>query len=140
MAAVTPVSPSMDVMTGKNAAQISGLFAGEDLLIAAPCYIASDGTVMLSDATALNVKAAIAGWTARAAKSGEPVTLFGEGTRFKYAAGLTPGATLYLSTTKGTLEDAATTGDFTGSAVCVSATDIVVVTKYAVDLLWDAVD
>lgn len=131
MALVTVATDvSMDVVTAQKAPQISGLLAGEDLAAAAPCYIkAADGKVYQSDATAATAPGTVAGFTPRAVKSGQPVTLFGLGTRFRYAAaaGLTPNAILYVAATAGRLDTAATTGDAVGVALCVSDTDIVVI-------------
>ena len=129
MALVTVASDaSMDTGTAQFAPQLSGdLYAGEALLVAAPCHIESDGKVYMSNATAANADAVTLGFTPRATASGEPVTLFGIGTRFRYASGMTPGDTLYLGATDGRLDDAATTGDAEGIAIAVSATDIVIV-------------
>lgn len=130
MALVTRSSDaSMDVSTGQFAPQITGLYAGEALDAAAPCYIKSDGKVWMSNGTAANAAAAVDGFTPRAVKSGEPCTIFGEGARFHYGSGLTPGATLYLGATAGRLDAAATTGDSTGIVKVVSATDIVVLRR-----------
>ncbi len=130
MALVTRASTaSIDTVTAQKAQQISGLTAAEDLDIAAPCHITASGVVM-SNATSANADATVHGFTPRAVKSGQPVTLFGPGTRFRYAAsGLTPGATLYLGATDGRLDDGATTGDAAGVAVAVSATDVLVVSN-----------
>ena len=106
--------------------RMSDLVAGEDLNIAAPCYIASaDGLVYMSNATAANEAAGVDGFTPRNVKAGEPVTLFGEGTRFKYSDGnLTPGQRLYIDTVAGGLNDAATPGDAVGVAKAINTTDI----------------
>lgn len=122
---------SMDAIQGQKANNLSGLYAGEALDIVAPCHIQSDGLVYMSNATADNADAYVDGWTARAVASGEPVTLFGPGARFRYtaAAGLTPGATLFLGATDGRLDDGATTGDVDGVAFACSDTDIIV-TRY----------
>src|SRR5690606_14244176 len=125
MALVTRSSDaSMDASTGSVAPQITGLTAGEDLDVAAPCYIHTDGKAYMCDATAADAKAVLAGFTPRAVKSGQPVTLFALGARFRYGTGLTPGAKLYLAATAGRLDDAATVGDAAGVAQVVTATDI----------------
>jgi hypothetical protein len=127
MALITKVTPSVDLKTAQNAPQITGLYAGEALAICAPCYIASaDGLVYQTDATAANEAAEVAGFTARAVAIGEPVTLFGLGTRMRYGAGLTPGDILYAGATAGRLDGATTVGDAMGVAMVVTATDIVV--------------
>lgn len=127
MALITRASDaSMDVSTGQLAPQITGLLAGQDLDVAAPCHIESDGKVYMANATAANADAQVDGFTPRAVKSGQPVTLFGPGTRFSYGSSLTPGAILYLGATDGRLDGAATTGDATGVARVITTTDIVV--------------
>lgn len=115
----------MDASTGMFAPQITDLIAGEDIDAAAPCYIAAaDGKVYMFDATAANEKARLAGFCPRAAKAGQPVTLFGAGARFSYGSGLTPGSILYGAATKGRLDTAATVGDAVGIAQVITATDI----------------
>lgn len=123
--------PSMDanqnIQTGAGE-----LYAGEDLSAAAPCYIkASDGKVYMSDGAASNEAAKFHGMTPKAYLAGEPVTLYGFSTRFKYSSGMTPGATLYLAaadvyTDAGNLQTTASTGDSKGTAFAISATDIVI--------------
>ena len=126
MALVTrATSASMDAATGMYAPQITGLVAGEDLDVAAPCYIkTSDGKVYMSNGTAATEPAEIVGFTPRAVKSTQPVTLFGKGTRFSYGTGLTIGDKLYIGATAGRLDTAATTGDALGVAQIITATDI----------------
>jgi len=129
MALVTRAATAqMDVSTGQFAPQITGLVAGEDLDAAAPCYIkSSDGKVYMSNGTAATEPAEVVGFTPRAAKSGQPVTLFGKGTRFSYGSGLTPGDVYYIGATKGRLDTAATTGDAVGVAQAITASDIRVI-------------
>ena len=118
----------LDASTGMYAPQITGLKAGEALDIAAPCYIkSSDGLVYMTNATAANEAAEVAGFTPRAVASGEPVTLFGVGARFRYGSSLTPGDILYAGATAGRLDTGATTGDSAGVAMVVTSEDIVVI-------------
>lgn len=118
---------SIDPTAAQFAPQIAGLVAGEDLDQAAPCYIkSSDGKVYMSNGTAAAEAAKVHGFCPRAAKTGQPVTLFGSGSRFRYGTGLTIGAIYYVGATKGRLDDAATTGDAVGVAYAVTATDIIV--------------
>lgn len=126
MTLVTRASTAqMDVSTGQFAPQITGLVAGEDLDVAAPCYIkSSDGKVYMSNGTAANEAAEVAGFTPRTVKSGQPVTLFGKGVRFGYGSGLTPGDVLYVGATAGRLDTAPTVGDVEGVAQVITATDI----------------
>jgi hypothetical protein len=127
---IKSASPSMDANQAHQVAA-GNLYAGEDLDAVAPCYIkGSDGKVYMSQGDASNEAAKFHGFTARQTELGEPVTLFGAGTRFKYASGLTPGATLYIATSSydgaGRLDTTTTTGDTKGTVFCVSATDVVV--------------
>jgi hypothetical protein len=109
-------------------AQIPDLLAGENLDVGAPCYIkSSDGKVYMSNGTAANEAAETIGFSARAAKSGEPVTIVGKGSRFRYGSGLTPGDKYFIGATAGRLDTAATTGDAVGVAQAITATDIRVI-------------
>lgn len=129
MALVTrSANASMDASTGMFAPQITGLLAGEALDVAAPCYIkSSDGLVYMSNGTAATEPAEVVGFTPRAVKVGQPVTLFGKGARFNYGTGLTPGDKYYIGATAGRLDTAATTGDALGVAQAITATDIRVI-------------
>jgi hypothetical protein len=117
-----------DANTLRFAPQVSGdLIAGEALDAVAPCYIKiSDGKVYMSNGTAATEPAKVHGFTARSYGIGQPVTLFGPGARLRLAdSGLAIGA-LYVGATAGRLDTAATTGDATGVAFAINATDIVV--------------
>lgn len=129
MALITrSTNASIDTNTAMYAPQISGLIAGEDLDMASPCYIkSSDGKVYMSNGTAANEAAEVIGFTPRSVKSGEPVTVFGKGARFRYGTGLTPGDKYYIGATAGRLDSAATTGDSTGVAQAITSTDIRVI-------------
>lgn len=119
---------SIDATTAMYAPQITGLLAGEAIDIAAPCYIKSaDGLVYMSNGTAADEEAETIGFSSRAAIAGQPVTLFGHGTRFHYGSALTPGDRYYIAATKGRLDGAGTTGDAVGVATVINATDIRVV-------------
>jgi hypothetical protein len=111
--------------------QISGdLYAGEALTVA-PCYIkASDGKVYQSNGTALNEAATFFGFTPAPARSGQPVTLYGIGARFRYGTGLTIGAKLFVSATAGASRHAATTGGTVAIARVITATDIQVIVTF----------
>ena len=126
MALVTRGSDAgIDMSSALYAPQIPDLYAGEDLDIAAPCYIkTSDGMVYMSDGTAANEAAEVVGFTARAVKAGQPATLFGKGTRFRYGSSLNPGDKFYIAATAGRLDTAATTGDAVGVAQAITANDI----------------
>jgi hypothetical protein len=120
---------TVDTISAAHAAQIPaslGLVAGEALDAAAPCYIkAADNKVYMSNGTSANEAAEVDGFTGKSYTSGEPVTLFGEGVIFEYAAsGLTPGAVYYVGATAGRLDDGTTTGDSVGVARSINATHI----------------
>lgn len=117
---------SVDTSNAMFAEQLSGdLFCGEDIDPCAPCYVkASDGLVYMTNGTAANEAAKTDGWSGAAYKAGEAITLLGRGVRMRYGTGLTPGANLYASATKGRLDDAPTTGGTVIIARAVNSTDI----------------
>jgi hypothetical protein len=119
---------TVETRSAQHANQIPaslGKVSGEALLTAAPCYIKeSDGLVYMCNGTAANEAAELDGWTGKSYAVGEPVTLWGRGVIFEYGTGLTPGADLYIGTTAGRLDTAATAGDGVGVARCISATHI----------------
>ncbi len=126
MTLITPAAVKVDTVTLiANPGPSGNLRAGEALLAGAPCTIAADGDVEMSNGTAANAAAAVHGFSVQAYNLGEEVTLAGPGTRFRYAAGMTPGDQLFLGATDGRLDDTATTGDTAGIAYALSATDIV---------------
>lgn len=137
MALVTKAPhPSVDLSTGQFAAQVADLVAGEDLDAVAPCYIKSaDGKLYMSSGnqagaspTAAEQEAAeIVGFTARAVKAGEPATLFGKGTRFHYASGMTPGDVLYIAATPGRLDTAPSALGTVAVAQALTASDVRVI-------------
>jgi hypothetical protein len=116
-------TPSLASVTPPQSQQIVGLYAGEAITAGAPCYIASTGKIMLSNGTAANAAAKVDGWAAAAAAINEPVTLYFD-VNFRYGSGMTPGARLYVNTTAGTLNDAATTGGTAPVGFVVDATRI----------------
>lgn len=127
MALITVSSNArVDASSAQFAPQISGDFlAGEDLNAVAPCYIkAADGKVYMSNGTSANEAAHCDGFTPAAYKAGAAVTLYGPGTKFEYATGMTPGTDLFVGTTAGRLDTAATTGGTTAVARAITATVI----------------
>lgn len=127
MAVITRASVSLDTSTGQFASQIPDLVAGEALVIGDAVYVKSDGKLWKSNGTAATAPAGFVGIVARAAAAGDAVTAFGVGTRFRYAAGMTPGAPLFVSGTAGALADAATTGGPNPVARAITATDILII-------------
>lgn len=132
MALITRASTAhIDATTAMKAPQLSGDFiAGEALDAVAPCYIKEvvGGKMMvyMSNGTAANAAAKVDGFTPVAYALGEPVTLYGPGTRFGYGSGLTVPTALYLGATAGRLDNAATTGGTVAIAKVITPTDIVV--------------
>ncbi len=116
---------SIDASSASFAPQIADLLAGEDIDMAAPCHIATaDGLVYMSDGTAVNEAAEFVGFSASPASTGQPVTLFGMGTRFRYGSGLAIGAIFFIAATAGRLDTAASVGDTVGTVQVISDTDI----------------
>jgi hypothetical protein len=115
---------SFDAASAMYAPQRSGLEAGEALDAFACCYIKqSDGKVYMSNATSANEAAGFDGMTVKSYASGDTnITLFGLGTKIRYATGLTPGAIFYIGATAGRFDTAATAGDAVGIARVISAT------------------
>lgn len=118
---------SIDSIQGQKAPYISALTAGEDLDALAPCYVAADGTVRMSNGTGDDAAAKCHGFTPKAYRSGQAVSLYGPGTRAEYGSDLTPGQALYVGATAGRLDSAATTGGLAPVAVAVNAREIVVI-------------
>jgi hypothetical protein len=107
---------------------LDALVAGEALNPAAPCYIkSSDGKIYMSNGSQANEAAEVLGFTPKSYRSGDPVTLFREGSVFYYNDGsLTGGDKFFIATTAGRLNDASTTGDTTGVAVALDPYHIMV--------------
>lgn len=103
-------TPSLASVLPPANQKISGLLAGEALAAGDACHIKADGLVWRSTGAAANAAARVDGYAAQATATGEAVTLFFD-VNFRYGAGLTPGARVYLSgTVAGGLDDAASTG------------------------------
>jgi hypothetical protein len=104
---------------------IVGLNAGEAIAAGDACYIKSDGKIWLATGAALTAPARVRGFAMGGAAVNEPVTLVHSANIGAYAAGMTPGADLYLSgTVPGGLADAASTGGLSPIAFAISATKI----------------
>jgi hypothetical protein len=132
MATLTKLaSASMDASTGMFSLQVTDLLAGEDIAAVDACYIKSDGKVWRSLASSDTAAAAFVGFAPRAAKSGQPVTLYGIGARFRYGSSLTPGAKYYLGVTAGALDTAVTAGGRTAIAIAIDDTDILCIAAYS---------
>lgn len=130
MTAVVASNPSMDGVTAQKAGVISDLKAGGTIAPLVACVIEADGDVVPSNATAATLPGAIHGVIPRGAVVGEPVALYGVGTRFQWddTGGLTPGAQYFvLANAAGGIDDTATVGDTLGAFIAVSTTDLVLI-------------
>lgn len=116
-------TPSLTSVLPPQSSQIAGLKAGAALAAGDPCYIDSAGLVQLSTGAAATAPAKVRGFAAEACASGEAVTLFFD-VVFRYGAGLTPGADVFLGATAGLLADAASTGGTAPIGFVVDATRI----------------
>lgn len=116
-------TPSLSSVLPGQDKTISGLLAGEAIAAGDACYIASTGLVMKSNGTSANAAAKVDGFAAKAAAINEAVTLVFD-VNFRYGAGMTPGARIYLATTAGLIDSAATTGGTAPIGFCVDATRI----------------
>lgn len=129
MADITRASVGLDTISAINGGlRISEVFAGEALTAGDAVYIKSDGLVWKAVSTATEAlnQAAFVGLVARDYAVGQPVTIFGQGNVFQYAAGMTPGTLLYASAVAGNLGDAKVATADTAKARIISATAIVV--------------
>lgn len=117
-------TPSLSTALPGPENTIGGLLAGEAIAAGDACYIKNDGKVWRATGAAANAAARVRGFAAREASSGEAVTLLRDVT-FRYGAGLTPGADVFLSgTVDGGLADAASTGGTDAIGFVVDATRI----------------
>ncbi|HXG85096.1 MAG TPA: hypothetical protein VNI84_13835 [Pyrinomonadaceae bacterium] len=128
-------TPSLCSLLPNGADVLAGLAAGEDLGALDACHIAATGLVMKSNGAgagatptaaqtaAANAAAKVHGYAPKAVKSGQAVTLH-KNIRAEYGANLTPGTSIYLSATAGTLSDVATTGGTAPIGFVVSATRV----------------
>lgn len=113
---------SFDASTTLYAFQVSGKLAGEDVLMGQPVYIKqSDDRVYKLAAGQVFV-----GIAARNAKAGQPVTVYGPGTRF-HASDTALTANVYYAGAGGVISDAATTDDAQGAFIRVSPNDLMVI-------------
>jgi hypothetical protein len=125
---VKSAKANLDATTGMIAPQVSGLIAGELLEAVSACRIHTDGKVYMSDASAADAEANFRGFVARKTRVGEPVTLYGLGTVFKYADGtLTPGASVFMGAADNQLDTVAQAGRAGAIAQAISTSNIVVV-------------
>jgi hypothetical protein len=113
---ICSVNPAPADLMGYN------FIAGAAIAAADSVYVASDGKVYPASGAAANAAARVRGQAAQSADIGGPVTI-ARGLCFYYAAGLTPGADLFLSgTVPGGLATTASTGGTVPIAYAVTDT------------------
>lgn len=123
-------TPSISTAAPPTSCSVSGLIAGEALTAGDACYIkTSDGKVYKSNGTAANAAAVVDGFAPADCPIGEATSLYWH-VNFRYGAALSPGSFVYLSTTAGLLEDAATTGGTVPVGRVIDATRIWVRKSY----------
>lgn len=121
---------SFDASTGMVAPQVSHRMLGEDIGSAlTPLQMKADGLLWRASGAAADANARIFGWSTRAGKAGQTMTVYGEGAVGKYAdETLVPGSLLFLGTVGGagvgTLSSTASVGDAVGCAQAIDASNI----------------
>jgi hypothetical protein len=109
-----------------GACKLPTLLAGEAIAAGDACYIKSDGLVWRSNGAAVAAAAKVNGFAVTKANAGEPITLMYH-VILNYGAGLTPGASYFLSgTVLGGIADAASTGGTAPVGFAIDATRVFV--------------
>lgn len=118
-------TPSYSSLAPPQSSSIVGLLAGEIIDDGDACYIkASDNKVWKATGAAANEAARVAGFAFVKTYVDDAITLVCEG-NFRYGAGLSPGASYFLSgTTAGGLDTIASTGGIKVVAQAIDATRI----------------
>lgn len=123
MAAITiSANASVDASTAQVAMQLSGKVAGEDINAGQPVYLKQSDDKIYKFATGK----IFIGIAARSAKAGEPLTVFGLGTRF-YVSSTALTGDLYYVNVAGTIDTAPTTDDTAGAFVRYGTNDLMIV-------------
>lgn len=127
---VKSANASFDASTGMVAPQVSHRILGEDVSSAVtPLEMRADGLLYRANGAAANSSTRIFGWSTRAGKAGQTMTVYGLGAVAKYADGtLVPGSLLFLGTIGGagvgTLSSTASVGDAVGLAQAIDDSNI----------------
>lgn len=123
---VKSAAASIDANTGMVGPQVSHRILGEDIASPlTPLCMHADGLLWRATALVAGINSRIFGWSTRAGKAGQTMTVYGEGLVGKYAdETLTPGSLLFLGETVGTLSSIATTADAVGCAQAIDASNI----------------
>lgn len=131
--AETPVvksaNASFDASTGMVGPQVSHRILGVDCLSpVTPLTMHADGLLYPADGSAVGVNAVIFGWSTRAGKAGQTMTVYSAGDVAKYAdTTLVPGSILFLGTPAAgaaVLSSTASIGDTVGKAQAIDADNI----------------
>lgn len=100
------------------------IVAGEDLGYCDACTVRADGKAYRASGAAADANARIWGYTPRAYRTGQPVSLYFD-VNFHYGAGMVPGTRYYLSgVTPGGLDTVASLGGTVVAAVAVDANKV----------------
>ena len=109
---------SIDTSQAFHTQTYAGGILSEAVPAVCPCKVKADGTIGIAGANDR-----VIGFTARDGLPGEPITLFGQGTRARFGDGLTPDTPLYIGA-NGALD---TTASGAVAAVVITAQDILIV-------------
>ncbi len=125
MADITIISGGLD--TNNVGLRYNAMIAAEDILACEAVYISGANSVSkASNSVTTNGESKFIGLAPKDYRAGEPVTVFGNGSRFKYSIGMTPGEYLYVSSTAGKLTDEGAVGD-RPVAIALNSTDIQII-------------
>ena len=115
--------PSFSSLLVPQKDKLTGHVAGEALAAGDACRIGTDGKVYRSSGAAADANAKVRGFAAQETAINEAVTLIMDA-NWRYGAGLTPGANVFLDTAAGGLNDAATVGGTAPIGFVIDATRI----------------
>jgi len=129
VAVAKSINASPDATTGMLCPQVSHKILAVDVLSPmTPLTMRSDGLLYIANGAAANGDAIIFGWSTRAGKAGQTMTVYGVGLVGKYSNSLlTPGQILYLGTAAGgagVLSSGTSVGDTVGCAQAIDADNI----------------
>ena len=126
MADITIISGGLD--TNNLGIRFNAMVAGEDILACEAVYLSGANTV--SKASSVNTiysgESKFIGLAPKDYKAGEPMTVFGVGSRFKYSVGMNAGDYLFVSDTAGKLADEGNAAD-RPVAIVLNSTDIQII-------------
>ena len=125
MADITIISGGLD--TNNLGLRFNAMVAGEDISACESVYISGANTVRkASSVNTISGESKFIGLAPKDYKAGEPMTVFGVGSRFKYSVGMIAGDYLYVSSTAGKLTDEGNAAD-RPVAIVLNSTDIQII-------------